>query len=116
MSTVQVTAAARCRAFVLRADMLMSLLRKEREMGITPDPAVDAYLKAPPLNSCLHVIGAMLTCSWLSSLLCRRGIPYVSYSGEAVGEFAWVSFSQPHTFFLRSQTFWWKLSVVSRRA
>ena len=31
---------------MLRADMLMSLLRKEREMGITPDPAVDAYLKA----------------------------------------------------------------------
>ena len=31
----------------------MSLLRKEREMGITPDPAVDAYLKANPLASCL---------------------------------------------------------------
>lgn len=37
----------------LRADMLMSLLRKEREMGITPDPAVDAYLKARPPASCL---------------------------------------------------------------
>ena len=37
------------------ADMLMSLLRKEREMGITPDPAVDAYLKARPLASCTWV-------------------------------------------------------------
>ena len=31
----------------------MSLLRKEREMGITPDPAVDAYLKANSLNALL---------------------------------------------------------------
>ena len=33
---------------MLPADMLMSLLRKERELGIKPDPAVDAYLKACP--------------------------------------------------------------------
>ncbi len=33
---------------MLPADMLMSLLRKERELGIKPDPAVDAYLKARP--------------------------------------------------------------------
>lgn len=40
---------------VMRAEMLMSLLRKEREMGITPDPAVDAYLKARPLASCIFL-------------------------------------------------------------
>ena len=42
-------------ASALRAEMLMSLLRKEREMGITPDPAVDAYLKVRLLASCKWV-------------------------------------------------------------
>ena len=38
--------AARCQGVGLKATNLQRLLELENELGITPDPAVDAYMKA----------------------------------------------------------------------
>lgn len=46
VSTLRLHPTSQSQAAGVAADMLMSLLRKERELGIKPDPVVDAYLKA----------------------------------------------------------------------
>ena len=55
--------AARCQGVGLKAADLKHVLQLEHEKGITPDPDVDAYMKASALNGDKHSVTAKVhTC------------------------------------------------------